>query len=143
MDKSLIFFDSNVLIAATIKHHVHHAAASARLKPLLRGGGALAAHSLAEIYNTLTKQGGYRLPPLDAAYIVQDASKTYRVITLTAMESIKAIEDAATHGLKGPIIYDALLLACARKVNAKVIYTSNTKHFCMVAPDLASRIREP
>ncbi len=47
------------------------------------------------------------------------------------------------HGFVGPLIYDALLLACARKINARSIYTSNVKHFRRIAPDLASRIVEP
>ncbi len=43
----------------------------------------------------------------------------------------------------GAIIYDALILACARKARAEVIYTWNVKHFRLVAPDLSDRIVEP
>lgn len=139
----LIFFDSNILVAATLSGHPHHEVSSARLAPLQQGGGALAAHSLAETYTTLTRASTYRIPPEDAMRILQLAAKTYRVVTLNAAETIHAIENAAAHGFAGPIVYDALLLACARKVNARVIYTSNTKHFRRIAPDLASRIREP
>jgi predicted nucleic acid-binding protein len=45
--------------------------------------------------------------------------------------------------LSGGIIYDALLIACARKIDAERIYTWNVRHFQMVAPDLAERIVEP
>jgi hypothetical protein len=45
--------------------------------------------------------------------------------------------------LLGGIIYDALLLASARKVSADRIYTWNLGHFRMIAPDLAARIVEP
>jgi predicted nucleic acid-binding protein len=41
------------------------------------------------------------------------------------------------------MIFDALLLACARKSHAERIYTWNEKHFRMVAPDLADRITNP
>jgi len=41
------------------------------------------------------------------------------------------------------MIYDALLLACARKCGADVIYTFNTDHFVRIAPDLAERIQAP
>jgi hypothetical protein len=39
--------------------------------------------------------------------------------------------------------HDALLLACARMVQAEWIYTWNVKHFQMVAPDPAERIVTP
>ena len=143
MAKALEFFDSNVLVAASLPEHVHHEASIARLSPLSRGGGACAAHSLAETYNTLTRVKGYQVPTADAARIIQYASRTYTIVTLTADETLEAIEDAALRGFEGPIIYDALLLACARKVKAKSIYTSNIRHFRRIAPDLASRIFEP
>ena len=54
-----------------------------------------------------------------------------------------AIEQAAGLSLTGPIIYDALILACARKIKAAVIYTQNVRHFRQAAPDLAHIIREP
>jgi len=142
-EERLIFFDSNILIAATLSGHPHHEASSARLAPLQRGGGALAAHSLAEIYTTLTRASTYRIPAADAMRILQHAAKIYRVVTLTAAETLHTIEDVAAQGLTGPIVYDALLLACARKIDARIIYTSNTKHFRRLAPDLAARIREP
>jgi predicted nucleic acid-binding protein len=41
------------------------------------------------------------------------------------------------------MIYDALLLACARKANADRIYTWNLRHFRALAPDLAERIVAP
>jgi predicted nucleic acid-binding protein len=143
MAERLTFFDSNVLIAATLQEHAHHKASSALLAGLQRGGGAIAAHSFAETYNTLTRVSGYRIPPDDVARILQHANKTYTVVTLTAVETFRAIQDAAARGFAGPIIYDALLLACARKIDARAIYTSNLKHFRRIAPDLASRIREP
>jgi predicted nucleic acid-binding protein len=46
-------------------------------------------------------------------------------------------------GLPGGQVYDALLLACARKSGADAIYTWNLKHFRQLAPDLAKRIRTP
>jgi predicted nucleic acid-binding protein len=62
---------------------------------------------------------------------------------LTADEVFQAIQRTAALKLPGGIIYDALILACARKVQAEKIYTWNAKHFKMVAPDLASRIVTP
>jgi predicted nucleic acid-binding protein len=58
-------------------------------------------------------------------------------------EVAHAIHRTAALKLPGGIIYDALILACARKVQAERIYTWNVKHFQMVAPDLAGRIVTP
>jgi predicted nucleic acid-binding protein len=143
MDQRLAFFDSNVLIAASVAEHEHHLASYGRLALFRNGGGVFAAHSLAETYNTLTKRSGYRMPPSDATRIVQFASITYTIVTLDSKETMAAIEDAAMRNLRGAILYDALLLACARKIDAKTIYTSNVKHFRLIAPDLADRIVEP
>ena len=71
------------------------------------------------------------------------AKHTFSLVTLTAEESFIAIEKAADQGFAGAIIYDVLLMACARKINSTAIYTWNTKHFRRVAPDLAAIIREP
>jgi predicted nucleic acid-binding protein len=144
MDQVLGFFDSNVLIAASLPEHVHHAAASARMARLSKGGGACAAHTLAEAYNTLTRHSsGYGMPPLDASIIIRHAARTYRLIVLTAAETAKIIEEAAQDGHAGPMIFDSLLIACARKAHARFIYTSNVRHFRRIAPDLAARIVEP
>jgi predicted nucleic acid-binding protein len=144
MDQILGFFDSNVLIAASLPEHVHYAAANARIARLSKGGGACAAHTLAEVFNILTRRSaGYGMPPLDASIIVAHAARTYRLISLTGAETARTIEEAARDGHAGGMIFDALLIACARKANARFIYTSNVKHFRRIAPDLAARIVEP
>jgi hypothetical protein len=56
---------------------------------------------------------------------------------------LQTVHQTAILKLPGGIIYDALLMACARKVNSERIYTWNEKHFRMVAPDLADRIVTP
>jgi predicted nucleic acid-binding protein len=144
MDQIVGLFDGNVLIAASLPEHVHYAAASARMARLAKGGGACAAHTLAEVYNTLTRHSsGYGIPTVDASIIVRHAAMTYRLITLTGAERARTIEDAAKDGMAGAMIFDALLIACARKAGAKFIYTSNVRHLRRIAPDLAARIVEP
>ena len=102
------------------------------------------AHTLAETYTTLTRNArGYGLPPLYAAQVCANAAKKFTIVTLTTNEVIQALQAAAMLNLAGPIIYDALILAAARKANARFIYTNNVSHFREVAPDLARIIREP
>jgi predicted nucleic acid-binding protein len=144
MAKDLEFFDSNVLIAASIPYHVHHAPSIARLSAVRKGAGVCGAHSLAEIYSNLTNRSkGYAVPSLDAARIVDQFTRLFTVVALTPKESRRAIQEAAQLGISGPMIYDCLLLACARKASATRIYTLNPRHFRAAAPDLANRIHEP
>lgn len=83
------------------------------------------------------------MPPSDAAKLVAHTSKRLTVVNLTPTEYLAAIQSLAALGHSGGMIYDALLLACARKTHATHIYTLNPKHFRQAAPDLTSRILEP
>jgi predicted nucleic acid-binding protein len=144
MAKELEFFDGNVLIAASIPDHIHHAQSIARISAIRKGAAICGAHSLAEVYSNLTKRPkGYGVPPSDAVRIVEQFSRLLTVVAPTSKESRRAIQESARLGIAGAMIYDALLLACARKAKASKIYTLNPKHFRMIAPDLASRIVEP
>jgi hypothetical protein len=64
-------------------------------------------------------------------------------VNLTATEYLKLIEAAGPAGARGGSIYDLLLLGCARKAKAQVIYTLNHRHFVALAPDLAPKVTAP
>ena len=46
-------------------------------------------------------------------------------------------------GVRGGAIYDALILACARKATATQIWTLNARHFLLFAPELSGVVCEP
>jgi predicted nucleic acid-binding protein len=75
--------------------------------------------------------------------VLGEVSARFNCIALTANEVVEATRQIAGLGLVGGIIYDALLMACARKANAELIYTWNKRHFKRVAPDMAERIVAP
>ena len=85
----------------------------------------------------------HRVAPIIAHKMVAQLSERMQIVSLTEVEYLDTLRKAAEIGMSGPIIYDALLLACARKAKAKAIYTWNVRHFRAVAPDLAERIQEP
>jgi hypothetical protein len=66
-----------------------------------------------------------------------------RVVALDEDEYFEVVREAAKAGRMGGAIFDALLIACARKVKAETIYTWNVRHFRLIAPDLARRTLEP
>lgn len=99
---------------------------------------------MAEVYNTLTAMPPVlRLAPRDAVLAVETFLKRLTPVTLSADEYLETLRRTANLGHSGGMIYDALHLACARKVKAEQIYTWNVRHFRMVAPDLADRIVTP
>lgn len=137
-------FDTSVLMAAVREADLRHEASHKLLMQFAPREASCAAHSLAELYASLTGMNPpNRLRPEHAELILNQFRTDLKCIALTADEVFQAIQRTAALKLPGGIIYDALILACARKVQAEKIYTWNARHFKMVAPDLASRIVTP
>jgi len=138
------FFDTSVLIAACSPEQPGHEESRRLLAAAMSGTSACGAHTLAEIYAVLSRLPGGRLRrPELAERLVSQIADRVSVIPLTAEEYRDTIRSAARSGVAGGTIYDALLVACARKFCAERIYTWNVRHFQTVAPDLAERIVTP
>lgn len=142
-----IFFDTSVLVASALRHHPHHLQAAGALREAVSGRqrGFVAVHSLAEMYAVLT-----RLPvqpaihPTEARQIIEENIVAHlHVLSIAAADYREVIKQMAQAGMKGGIIYDALLLKCARKRHCDRIYTFNVGHFERLAPDLARVFRAP
>jgi len=65
------------------------------------------------------------------------------IVTLDPEEYFKIVEGAASVGVFGGGIYDAIIGQCALKANAQTIYTWNVKHFRRLGADIASRVKTP
>jgi predicted nucleic acid-binding protein len=140
----VIFLDTSVLVATSQVVHEHHALSKELWNRCTQRGAAISTHTMAEFYNTLTAMPpGLRLSPRDAVLAVETFLKGLTPVTLTAKEYVETLHRTANLGLSGGIIYDALHMASARKVEADQIYTWNVRHFKLVAPDLAERISTP
>jgi len=96
------------------------------------------------MYSTLTgRPHPMRMPIAAALTLVEQTRSRMKIVALDEVEYIAVVRESARAGRMGGIIFDALLVACARKANAETIYTWNARHFRLVAPDLAGRILEP
>jgi predicted nucleic acid-binding protein len=105
---------------------------------------ACAIHSLAEFYATLSALPDKpTLPPEQVFLFIQEIHQRLSPIVLDAEEYLQTIQRTSESGLTSGKIYDALLLACAAKSQAQVIYTWNLKHFHSLAPHLAHQIQNP
>ena len=140
----MILLDTSVFIAIAHVHHVHHAASRDLWNFCSATDTAVSTHGLAEIYSGLTSMPrGFRLSPRNAVAAIDTFLLRATPVALTAEEYLGAIRAASRAGNTGGSIYDALHVACARKVDAERIYTWNVRHFSLVAPDLAGRFMTP
>jgi predicted nucleic acid-binding protein len=140
----LIFLDTSVLIAIAQVNHIHHAPSRELWDQCAISNAAISTHTIAEIYSTLTAMPPrLRVSPRDAVLVIETFLLRLTPVALSAEAYLETLRDTANRGHSGGMIYDALHLACARKVDAERIYTWNLKHFRAVAPDLATRIVSP
>lgn len=140
----MIFLDTSVLIATAQVSHERHKPSRDLWNQCTRHTTAVSTHTIAEVYNVLTAMPpSLRLAPRDAVLAVETFLQRLTPVDLSAEEYMETLRHTANLGHSGGMIYDALHLACARKVQAEKIYTWNVKHFQMVAPDMAERIVTP
>jgi predicted nucleic acid-binding protein len=138
------FFDTSVLIAAVLVRHVHHQRSAAVYLKADKKTAACAAHSLAEVYASLTRMpGAHRMEGDQVLLFLEDIRRRFTVITLDEEDYYSAIASAATAGVSGGTIYDALLGRCALKANAATIYTWDLNHFKLLGPEVARRVQSP
>jgi predicted nucleic acid-binding protein len=140
------FFDTSIYVAASLKNHEQHRACLDLLERhrLKREPMACGAHSMSELYSVLTRiPPPNRLSAKEAFAIVERIASHTKLISLKSGEELEVLRDAASRNLVSGIVHDAGLLACARKAEAREIYTLNMRHFQLVAPDLRERILHP
>jgi predicted nucleic acid-binding protein len=138
------FVDTSVLVATFYDFHQHHRASIDLLKQFSKEDACCAAHTLAEIYATLTgKTGKDRVSSEQALLFLGNVRERLTLITLNQAEYFKALEACSMLGVVGGGIYDALLAHCAMKADAESIYTWNIKDFVRLGPQIAGRVKTP
>lgn len=138
-----VFCDTSVLVAAVDANHIHHGPSERIVRALSAREGNCSLHSIAECYSTLTgtpRLGG-RFPPSVVLSTLRELVKVFTPHALSAAEYLKVVEECAS---RGGVIYDAVIFACAQKVDADVLFTWNVDDFKRVAtPDWVRRIQAP
>jgi predicted nucleic acid-binding protein len=134
------FFDSSLLVAAFDDEDTEHESAQAAFMRHA-GSAAMATHSMAETFSVLTGRRGWRAS--DAFEIIRANTALLQKMTLSPSALLSVLEQAEEQGIRGGAVYDALILAAARKAKAETIWTLDVHHFQLFAPDLRERIRSP
>lgn len=138
------FFDTSVLIPVFLSDHEHHERSFAAFTGADRRSACCAAHSLAEVYATVTRlPGKHRLSSEQAVLFLEAIEERLAIVALDSDEYLRAIRKAAVEGIVGGALYDYLLAACAVKAGAEVLYTWNLRDFKRLGADVAKRVRTP
>jgi predicted nucleic acid-binding protein len=138
------FFDTSVLVPVFYGDHVHHQASLTLFIQFDKSTGCCGAHSLVEVYATLTRMPGkHRISGEQATLFIGSIRERITTIALSGDEYADALESSASLGIVGGSIYDAMLAHCAIKAQAEMIYTWNRRHYTQCGPEVARRLRTP
>ena len=78
-----VFLDTSVLVAATLVQHIHHVPSLAAFREAGKRQTYCSAHSLAELYATLTRlPGNQRMEPDQALVILNDVRSRVAAVAL-------------------------------------------------------------
>ena len=138
------FFDTSVLVPAVLEDHEHHERSLAVISKARPQSSCCAAHSLAELYATLTRYPGkQRLSPDQALMALEGMEERLAIVALDVREYRTAIRKLALNGITGGTLYDGLIAACALKAKADVFYTWNIDDFRRLGPEVAQIVETP
>jgi predicted nucleic acid-binding protein len=138
------FFDTSALVPVFYGDHEHHAASLSTFLGFTKHDAGCGAHSLAEVYATLTGMPGrYRVTGDQAMLFLGSISERLSIVALTVDEYLAALDAWSSIPILGGTIYDALLASCALKAGAETIYTWNQRHFRQCGPEVERRLRTP
>ena len=138
------FFDTSVLVPVFYEDHQHHEASLDLFLRFRRQEACCGAHSLAEVYSTLTRMPGkHRVTPDQAMLFVENILERLTVVALTSEEYASGLRSWALTGVAGGTVYDALLASCALKAKAERIYSWNVRHYEQLGASVQGRLQEP
>jgi predicted nucleic acid-binding protein len=136
--------ETSVLVATFYGDHEHHAPSLEIFLRYDRDEACCAAHSLAEVYASLTGMPGrYRVSPDEAMLFLGNIRDRFSVVALSEADYYKALNLASANRVLSGGIYDALLVEAAVRTSVKTLYTWNVKHFNRIASGLPLRITTP
>lgn len=131
--------DSNVVVAIVAEQHEHHQASLDLFIGERSADFAVAAHSYAEAYSTLTRRGErapFRFTPEEAWTALESVRAATALVGLTPAQIFDTIRRYALDGGIGARLYDLLIGESASMHGIPVIVTWNTSHMRGLFPAL-------
>lgn len=139
MTVAAALLDSNVIIAILVEAHEHHPASLALLTTSNPKDYAIAAHSFAEAYTTLTRHGDrapFRFTAAEAGAALESLRAVTALVGLTPSQTFDVVRSYASKGGIGARLYDALIGQAAVAHGIPAIVTWNTRHMAGLFPGL-------
>ena len=138
------FLDTSVLVPVFFGEHEHHEASLELFTQLSKDDACCAAHSLVEVYSSMTRMPGkHRVSADQAVLFIDEMLARLTVVALTPDEFAHTLRSFAALGIVGGTIYDAMLAGCALKANAERIVTWNIRHYRQCGTEVARRLQTP
>jgi len=138
------FADTSVLVPVFMPGHIHHERSFQLFSRATVKSAFCAAHSIAEVYATMTRlPGKHRTSGQQALAFLEMIQERFSVVALDVADYFATIREAAAQGIVGGTSYDALVAACALKAKADELYSWNTGHFLLLGDEVARKVRTP
>jgi predicted nucleic acid-binding protein len=138
------FLDTSILVPVFLAEHPHHAASMRLFLQCRREDDFCAAHSLAELYSTLTRLPlSHRATAQQAGLFLDSVCARLTPVHLDSGEYRSALQEAAAGDIVGGAVYDFLISCCARKVKASSLYTWNLRHYSRFGAELSAITQAP
>jgi predicted nucleic acid-binding protein len=142
-----VFFDTSVLVAASVEPHPMHERSLVWLKRAKAEELEMlvASHTIAELYGVLTTLPVRpRITPDTALrLILENVRKIAKVVPLSVSDYEATIERLAELGISGGAVYDALIARAAEKSGAERLLALNASDFERVWPEGTSLLSLP
>ena len=136
--------DTSVLVPVFIPGHVHHQRSFELFSRANVKAAFCAAHSIAEVYATMTRlPGKHRTSGQQALTLLEMIENRFSFVALDTEDYLATVREAAVLGIAGGTLYDSLIAACAVKAKADVIYTWNLGHFRRLGDEIARKVHTP
>lgn len=129
-----MLLDTSVLVASAIPEHPHHLESIAVFDT--DDAFSVAAHSLNEFYNTVTKARFYDWSPQKALSVIDRFAHVLALRTLTADESLSGLAAFAKLEGKGARVFDYMIGHHAVVYSIAGLITMNDRDFRPLFPRL-------
>lgn len=125
--------DTSVLVAALLERHPNHLPALSWIQAIhqQRVEGTISAHSLAELYATLSAMpASPRLTTSEIEQLIQtNVVSHFSVRSVNARRYVALVRRMAEAGHRSGVIYDAIHAEVARQTKVDRLVTLNPRHF--------------
>jgi len=142
-----VLLDTSVLVAAMVESHPSHSMALPWLQRAKNREieGAVAAHSLAELYAVLTSLPVQpRISPGSAWRLIREnILSDFVIVALSKADYRTVLQSLSENQISGGATYDALIAHASVKAKVDRLITLNPDDFRRVRSEIASRVFSP